>query len=75
MSRLAAVLRDALPEEQRRFYDAVRAIRRSPVSGPFIVTMNSSPDLAARIDAGSAGARIEETFTAVQRASLCRSDR
>ena len=29
----------------------------------------------SRIDAGSAGARIEETFTAVQRASLCRSDR
>ena len=49
MSRLAAVPREALPEEQRRFYDAVRAIRRSPVSGPFIVTMNSSPDLAARI--------------------------
>ena len=49
MARLSAVARDALPEDQRRFYDAVRAIRRSPVSGPFIVTMNSSPDLAARI--------------------------
>ncbi|MGQ0749031.1 MAG: carboxymuconolactone decarboxylase family protein [Betaproteobacteria bacterium] len=49
MSRLAAVPREALPEDQRRFYDAVKAIRRGPVSGPFIVTMNSSPDLAARI--------------------------
>lgn len=43
------VERDALPEDQRRFHDAVKAIRRRPVSGPFIVTMNSSPDLAARI--------------------------
>jgi 4-carboxymuconolactone decarboxylase len=43
------VERDALPEDQRRFHDAVMAIRRRPVSGPFIVTMNSSPDLAARI--------------------------
>ena len=49
MSRLSAVPREALPESERRFYDAVRAIRRRPVSGPFIVTMNSSPDLAARI--------------------------
>ncbi|HJQ63563.1 MAG TPA: hypothetical protein VJ834_11915 [Burkholderiales bacterium] len=49
MSRLSAVAREALPEDQRRFYDAVRALRRRPVSGPFIVTMNSSPDLAARI--------------------------
>lgn len=49
MARLSAVPRDALPEDERRFYDAVRAIRRSPVSGPFIVTMNSSPDLATRI--------------------------
>jgi len=40
--------RDALPENQRRFHDAVKAIRRRPISGPFIVTMNSSPDLAAR---------------------------
>ena len=31
-----------------RFYDAVKALRRRPISGPFIVTMNSSPDLAAR---------------------------
>jgi 4-carboxymuconolactone decarboxylase len=42
------VERDALPIDQRRFYDAVHAIRRRPVSGPFIVLMNSSPDLAAR---------------------------
>ena len=49
MARLSAVPRDTLPEDQRRFYDAVKAIRRSPVSGPFIVTLNSSPDLAARI--------------------------
>lgn len=49
MSRLSPIDRDALPQSQRRFYDAVSAIRRRPVSGPFIVTMNSSPDLAARI--------------------------
>jgi hypothetical protein len=49
VSRLAAIPREALPADERRFYDAVRAIRRRPVSGPFIVTMNSSPDLAARI--------------------------
>lgn len=48
MSRLSAVSRDQLPAQQRRFYDAVQAIRRRPVSGPFIVLMNSSPDLAAR---------------------------
>ncbi len=46
--RLHAIERDALPPDQRRFYDAVQAIRRRPVSGPFIVLMNSSPDLAAR---------------------------
>ncbi|NBR29835.1 MAG: hypothetical protein EBT83_15730, partial [Betaproteobacteria bacterium] len=40
--------RDSLPENQRRFHDAVRAIRRRPITGPFIVLMNSSPDLAAR---------------------------
>ena len=49
MARLSAVARDSLPEEQRRFFDAVRWIRRRPISGPFIVSMNSSPDLAARI--------------------------
>ena len=48
MSRVSSVERDALPEDQRRFYDAVKALRRRPISGPFIVTMNSSPDLAAR---------------------------
>jgi 4-carboxymuconolactone decarboxylase len=48
MARLGMVERDALPEDQRRFHDAVNAIRRRPISGPFIVTMNSSPDLAAR---------------------------
>ena len=48
MSRLFPIDRDQLPVEQRRFHDAVIAIRRRPVSGPFIVLMNSSPDLAAR---------------------------
>lgn len=48
MPRLTAVERESLPADQRRFYDAVKAIRRRPVSGPFIVLMNSSPDLAAR---------------------------
>lgn len=48
MSRLWAIDREALPEGERRFHDAVKAIRRRPISGPFIVTTNSSPDLAAR---------------------------
>lgn len=48
VSRLSAIPREQLPEQQRRFYDAVQAIRRRPISGPFIVLMNSSPDLAAR---------------------------
>ncbi|HWI13929.1 MAG TPA: hypothetical protein VNT02_06725 [Burkholderiales bacterium] len=48
MSRLSMVERDALPADERRFYDAVRALRRRPITGPFVVTMNSSPDLAAR---------------------------
>ncbi len=48
MNRLSPIERSQLPEAQRRFYDAVQAIRRRPISGPFIVTMNSSPDLAAR---------------------------
>lgn len=48
MSRLQTIARDALPPAQRRFHDAVRAVRRRPLSGPFIVLMNSSPDLAAR---------------------------
>ena len=42
------VQREQLPEEQRRFYDAVKAIRRRPISGPFITLLNSSPDLTAR---------------------------
>lgn len=48
MARLGAVERESLPEDERRFHDAVRAIRRRPISGPFIVTMNSAPVLAAR---------------------------
>src|SRR4051794_33994697 len=48
MARLGMVERETLPEDERRFHDAGRAIRRRPISGPFIVTMNSSPDLAAR---------------------------
>jgi 4-carboxymuconolactone decarboxylase len=48
VNRLSAIPRELLPEDQRRFYDAVLAIRRRPVSGPFIVLMNSAPDLAAR---------------------------
>jgi 4-carboxymuconolactone decarboxylase len=48
MARLGMIEREALPEDERRFHDAVNAIRRRPISGPFIVTMNSSPDLAAR---------------------------
>ncbi len=46
--RLSTVTREQLPEDQRRFFDAVGAIRRRPISGPFIVTLNSSPDLASR---------------------------
>lgn len=42
------VQREQLPEDQRRFYDAVKAIRRRPISGPFITLLNSSPDLTAR---------------------------
>src|SRR5262249_54875302 len=41
--------REALPENQRRFHDAVRAIRRRPISGPFITLLNSNPVLAARV--------------------------
>ncbi len=48
MSRVSMVERDQLALNERRFYDAVKAIRRSPISGPFIVLLNSSPDLAAR---------------------------
>jgi 4-carboxymuconolactone decarboxylase len=48
LSRLSTIDRDALPEDQRRFHDALKAIRRRPISGPFITLLNSSPDLAAR---------------------------
>jgi 4-carboxymuconolactone decarboxylase len=47
-SRLSTIPREQLPEDQRRFHDAVAAIRRRPISGPFIVLLHSSPDLAAR---------------------------
>src|SRR5688572_14035688 len=48
VQRLQRPERESLPPEERRFYDAVRAIRRRPISGPFIVLTNSSADLAAR---------------------------
>src|SRR5688572_6307178 len=48
LQRLQKLERDALPPDERRFFDAVQAIRRRPISGPFIVLINSSPDLAAR---------------------------
>lgn len=47
-NRLSIVTREALPEDQRRFHDAVAAIRRRSITGPFITLLNSSPDLAAR---------------------------
>lgn len=49
MARLNRPERDDLPESDRRYYDAVIAIRRANISGPFVVAMNSSPDLAARV--------------------------
>jgi len=49
LARLSALTRESLPEDERRFFDAVRWIRRRPISGPFIVSINSSADLAARI--------------------------
>jgi 4-carboxymuconolactone decarboxylase len=48
MARVSMIEREALPPDQRRFHDAVKAIRRNPISGPFIVLMNSSPDLCTR---------------------------
>lgn len=48
MQRVQRPERESLPPEERRFYDAVKAIRRRPISGPFIVLTNSSADLAAR---------------------------
>jgi 4-carboxymuconolactone decarboxylase len=41
--------REQLPEDQRRFHDAVRTIRLGSITGPFITLLNSSPDLAARV--------------------------
>ena len=48
MARLSKPKREDLPEGERRFYDAVQAIRGRPISGPFITLMNSSPDLTSR---------------------------
>jgi len=49
VARLSMIEREQLPEDQRRFHDAVRTMRRRPISGPFITLLNSSPDLAARV--------------------------
>lgn len=49
MARLSMVQREQLPEDQQRFHDAVKEIRRGAISGPFITLLNSSPDLAARV--------------------------
>jgi 4-carboxymuconolactone decarboxylase len=43
------IQREQLPADQRRFHDAVKSIRRMPVTGPFIAFLNSSPELAARV--------------------------
>ena len=43
------IQREQLPRDQRRFHDAVKAIRRNPISGPFITLLNASPDLATRV--------------------------
>ena len=48
MARVNKPDRVSLPRDERRFFDAVHAIRRRPISGPFIVLSNASPDLAAR---------------------------
>ncbi|MCC7486386.1 MAG: hypothetical protein IT529_15545 [Burkholderiales bacterium] len=48
-NRVHMIERAALPGNERRFHDAVKAIRRHPISGPFITLLNSSPDLAARV--------------------------
>ena len=47
-NRLSIVRREQLPQDQRRFHDAVAFIRRRSITGPFITLLNSSPDLAAR---------------------------
>jgi len=49
MARLSRVSREQVPEDQRRFHDAVRTIRRYHITGPFIAATNGSPDLAARV--------------------------
>ncbi|MGZ8156134.1 MAG: hypothetical protein ACXWUH_15265 [Burkholderiales bacterium] len=41
MIRLSTIERGALPEDQRRFHDAVKAIRRRPISGPVIVVVRA----------------------------------
>lgn len=48
-NRLTLIPRDELPQDARRFRDAVAAIRRRPISGPFIPLLRSNPDLAARV--------------------------
>jgi 4-carboxymuconolactone decarboxylase len=48
VNRVSMLAREQLALNERRFYDAVKAIRRHPISGPFIVLMNTSPDLATR---------------------------
>lgn len=49
MARLSMIPREQLPEDQQRFHDAVKEIRRGSITGPFITLLNSSPDLAARV--------------------------
>ena len=49
MARLSRISREQVASDQRRFMDAVPAIRRRHITGPFIVATNSSPDLAARV--------------------------
>jgi 4-carboxymuconolactone decarboxylase len=48
LARVSKPDRGSLPHDERRFFDAVHAIRRRPISGPFIVLSNASPNLAAR---------------------------
>ena len=56
MSRLNTVERDSLPENQRRFHDAVKAIRRRPITGPFM-----KPFLRTQLD------RYEERLQDLER--------
>ncbi len=48
MNRLPPFSESSLPADQQRFFNAVSAIRRRPISGPFLVLMHSSPELCAR---------------------------